>query len=233
MHDIIWPRLIKGTLIKRYQRFKADVKLRNGHVVTALCPNTGSMKTCSKPGMPVFLSRHNKSTRKLKYTWEMIEMPTSLVGINTMIPNILVKTSIRLGKIKELTGYASIRSEVEYGRNSRIDLLLERSDEKCFVEVKNCTQVEGKIAYFPDAVTTRGLKHLVELDREIQGGNRAIMFYLVQRMDAKGFSPAHHIDAAYGRELKRGFGRGIEVLVYDVSIDLEGISIRRPLPFEI
>ena len=119
-----WPKLIQGTLIRRYQRFKADVRLRNNHVVTALCPNTGSMISCSEPGRPVYLSRQNAPHRKLKYTWEIIKMPNSLVGINTGVPNKLVKESILSGKISELTGYDRVRSEVPYGRNSRIDLLL-------------------------------------------------------------------------------------------------------------
>ncbi|UCF56999.1 MAG: DNA/RNA nuclease SfsA, partial [Deltaproteobacteria bacterium] len=134
---IKWPRLIQGTLIKRYQRFKADVKLRNGHVVTAHCPNSGSMLGCSEPGRPVYLSRHNNPGRRLKYTWEMIEMPTSLVGINTWVPNQLVEESIIYKKTKAFLAYERIWTEVSYGQNSRIDLLLEKGKERCFVEVKN------------------------------------------------------------------------------------------------
>ena len=125
---IEWPALIKGTLIRRYKRFKADVKLGNGHVVTALCPNTGSMRSCSEPGRNVYLSRHNRPDRKLKYTWELIEMPSSLVGINTGIPNKLVKRSIEAKVIRELSDFEKIRSEVKYGENSRIDILLESNN---------------------------------------------------------------------------------------------------------
>jgi len=169
----------------------------------------------------------------LKYTWEMIEMPTSLVGTNTLVPNRLVKASIANGNIKALSGYEQIRAEVRYGQNSRIDLLLEKGGERCFVEIKNCTLIEDGIAYFPDAVTSRGLKHLVELQHQVSDGDRCVMFYLVQRMDAKRFRPAHHIDPAYGRELRRAVRRGVEVFVYEVFINLEGVSLNRPLPYDL
>lgn len=232
-HTIKWPRLIQGTLIQRYQRFKADVKQRNGHIVTAHCPNSGSMLGCSEPGRPVYLSRHDHPKRTLKYTWEMIEMPSSLVGVNTWVPNLLVKESIIRKRIRPLRGYETIRTEVRYGQNSRIDLLLERAEKRCFVEVKNCTLVEDGVGYFPDAVTARGLKHLVELQKELRKGSRCVMLYLVQRMDAKRFSPADHIDPAYGQELRRAFRNGVEVLVYDVFLNLEGISIKRRLPCDL
>ena len=228
-----WPKLIQGTLIRRYQRFKAEVRLRNNHVVTALCPNTGSMIACSEPGRPVYLSRQNAPHRKLKYTWEIIKMPTSLVGVNTGVPNKLVKESILAGKIPELTGYDRVRSEVPYGRNSRIDLLLEKDRQQCFVEIKNCTLVENGVACFPDAVTTRGQKHLKELQQQVRQGHRSVMFYLVQRMDAGLFRPADHIDSEYGRGLRKAVKAGVEVLVYDVRIDFTHIGINKPVPYEI
>lgn len=211
----------------------ADVKLRNGHVVTAHCPNSGSMKTCSEPGRPVYLSRHNKPSRRLKYTWELIDMGRSLVGVNTIVPNRLTKASIAAGYVKDLTGYDTIRSEVKYGENSRIDLLLENGGERCFVEVKNCTLVSDGLVCFPDAVTSRGFKHLVELQNQIRRGDRSVMFYLVQRMDAERFRPADHIDPAYGQELRKAVQNGVEILVYDVAIDLEGISLNRRLPYQL
>ena len=230
---IRWPRLIRGVLLKRYQRFKADVKLKNGHVVTAHCPNSGSMMGCSEPGRPVHLSRHNNPGRQLKYTWEMIEMPTSLVGVNTMVPNRLGKEAIINKEVEALSGYRKVRNEVRYGKNSRIDLLLERGRERCFVEIKNCTLVEDGVAYFPDAVTTRGLKHLVELQHQILEGDRCVMFYLVQRMDANLFRPAYHIDLDYGRELRKAEKNGVEIMVYDVVLNLEGISLNQQLPYEL
>ncbi len=225
-----WPRLIQGRLVRRYKRFMADIRLRNNHLVTAHCPNSGSMLGCSEPGRPVYISRSNNPTRRLKYTWEMIEMPTSLVGINTLVPNRLVKASIEAGIIGELRGYGHVRSEVRIGKNSRIDLVLSSKDSNCFVEVKNCTLVEKATAYFPDAVTSRGLKHLHELQEVVKQGHRAVMFFLVQRMDAEEFSPADHIDPAYGRGLREAVDMGVELLAYDVTIDLKTIALRRALP---
>jgi sugar fermentation stimulation protein A len=207
--------------------------LRNGHVVTAHCPNSGSMLGCSEPGRPLYLSRHNNPGRQLKYTWEMIEMPTSLVGINTRVPNLLGRESIINKEIKALSGYEKVLNEVKYGENSRIDLLLERGKERCFVEFKNCTLVEDGIAYFPDSVTTRGFKHLVELQHQILKGDRCVMLYLVQRTDAKLFRPAYHIDPDYGRELKKAGKNGVEIMVYDVALNLEGISLNHQLPYEL
>jgi sugar fermentation stimulation protein A len=228
---LAWPPLLKGTLLRRYKRFIADVRLQNGHVVAAHCPNSGSMETCSEPDRPVYLSRHHDDPkRRLKYTWEIIDMPSCLVGVNTLVPNRLVKMAAGEGAIPELTGYETIRPEVKYGAHSRIDLLLERNGTKCFVEVKNCTLVTGGTAYFPDAVTARGLKHLVELQEQVRRGDRAVMFYLVQRMDAETFRPADHIDPDYGRELRKAVKKGVEILVYDVRIDLNGISLNRRLP---
>ena len=228
-----WPSLIRGTLIRRYKRFLIDVKLRNGHTVTAHCPNSGSMLACSDPGRTVYLSRHNNPRRQLRYTWEMIEMPTSLVGVNTMVPNRLVRTAIKAGRVKYLSGYDTIRSEVSYGGNSRIDLLLEKGSKRCFVEIKNCTLVTDGVACFPDAVTARGLKHLKELQDQARLGDRSVMFYLVQRMDATLFRPADHIDPVYGQELRKAIKNGVEMMVFDVAMDLKRIELNREFPFEV
>ncbi len=228
-----WPPLVEGTLVRRYKRFMADVKLRNHHLVTAHCPNSGSMKACSEPGKTVYLSRQNKPSRRLKYTWEIIDMGTSLVGVNTMVPNRLTEAAVLAGEIPGLRGYETVRREVKYDGNSRIDLLLIRDGARCFVEVKNCTLVSEGLACFPDAVTSRGLKHLIALQNQVEKGHRSVMVYLIQRMDAVRFAPADHIDPAYGKELRKAVKRGVEVLVYDVSIDLEGIRLNRPVPFDI
>jgi sugar fermentation stimulation protein A len=228
---LLWPELTPGTLVKRYKRFLADVKLNSGELITAHCANSGTMKECSEPGRPVYLSFHDNPKRKLKYTWEMIKMSTSLVGVNTMVPNKLVKKSIEDGRVKQLKGYENVKAEVKVSDRSRLDLLLTKGDhEKCFVEVKNCTLVKEKIAYFPDAVTTRGRKHLVELQRLAKEGNRSIIFFLVQRMDAKGFSSADHIDPSYGKELRKAKNNGVEIIVYDVIIDLKKIILGKPIP---
>lgn len=231
---LLWPKLISGTLIKRYKRFMADVRLKNGDMVTAHCPNTGSMQECCESGRPVYLSHHDRPNRKLKYTWELIEMPTSLVGVNTSVPNQLVFQSVEAGIIEDLKGYDDIVKEIKTGSNSRLDLLLTRNNnERCFVEIKNCTLVKDGVAFFPDAVTQRGRKHLVELQKLVASGNRCVMFYLIQRMDANAFKPAHHIDPAYGLELKRAVNKGVELLAYDVYIDLEMISLNRKIPIHI
>ena len=230
--EVVWPKLISGTLIKRYNRFLADVKLRNHRIVTAHCPNSGSMKACSEPGRTVYLSRHNNPKRKLKYTWELIEMPTSLVGVNTMVPNRLVYNSIRSSSVTELTGYEDVTREVTTGKGSRIDLRLDgKGKEPCYVEVKNCTLVENGVASFPDAVTSRGLKHLRELQKLHGQGCRCAMFFLIQRMDVKRFKPADHIDPDYGKGLRKAAKNGVEIIVYDTKIDLKGIRLNRQIPY--
>lgn len=229
--SIRWPELAAGKLIKRYQRFLADVVLESGEIVTAHCPNTGSMQGCSESGRTVYLSYHDNPKRKLNYTWQLIDMPTSLVGVNTLVPNRLVARSIMAGRIEELRGYADLHREVKIGDHSRIDLLLSGEDRRrCYIEIKNCTLVTDGIAYFPDAVTTRGQKHIRELQKLAASGNRCVMFYFIQRMDAGVFKPADHIDPAYGRVLRRAVQYGVEALAYDVHIDLDGIRIRKKLP---
>jgi sugar fermentation stimulation protein A len=161
-------------------------------------------------------------------------MPTSPVGINTLVPNRLVMKSIANGKVADLKDYDNIVREVKTPNNSRLDLLLTKGDQdRCFVEIKNCTLVKEGVAFFPDAVTSRGLKHLVEMRSLVSAGIRCVMFYLIQRMDAKIFKPADHIDPAYGRELRHAVKCGIEILVYDVLIDLEAITLNRKIPYKL
>ncbi|MFZ5563811.1 MAG: DNA/RNA nuclease SfsA [Thermodesulfobacteriota bacterium] len=226
---IPWPPLVKGTLIKRYKRFLADIRLGNNRVVTAHCPNSGSMKTCAEPGRPVYISRQNSPGRKLKYTWELIEMPGSLVGVNTGIPNALVRRSIEKGYIRPLSGYDAVIPEVKTSAHTRLDLMLEntKTGDRCYVEVKNCTLVENGTAFFPDAVTDRGKKHLFELQQLVSEGHRCAMVYLIQRMDARTFKPADHIDPAYGLTLRDVVKGGVELYAYDTRIDTERIVIGR------
>jgi len=231
---LLWPDLTGGILVKRYKRFMADVELENGEVVTAHCPNSGSMKTCSQPGRTVYLSYHNNPKRKLKYTWEIIEMPTSLVGTNTQVPNRLVFKSIQKQMVDALNGYARLNREVKIPGNSRLDILLSNgASERCYVEIKNCTWVENGTAFFPDAITQRGRKHLIEMQALAASGYRCVMFYLIQRMDATVFEPADHIDPRYGAELRRALGQGVEILVYDVHMDLETIVLNRQIPYRL
>jgi len=231
---IAWPKLISGTLIRRYKRFLADVQLDNGDIVTAHCPNSGSMQACCQPGRPVYLSMHDNPKRKLKYTWELIDMPTSLVGVNTQVPNRLTACAIAAGDVAALSGYETVRREVKAGANSRIDMLLEAAHRRpCYVEVKNCTLVTEGLATFPDAVTVRGQKHLTELQALVADGFRCAMFFLVQRMDATAFAPADAIDPAYGQKLRQAAQHGVEVLVYDVAINLKHIRLNAPLVYDL
>ena len=229
-----WPPLTTGTLIKRYKRFLADVELESGEIVTAHCPNTGSMQGCCESGRTVYLSRHDNPKRKLKYTWELIAMPASLVGVNTLTPNRLVAMAIAASDIKELRGYDGTHREVKVGDHSRIDLLLTKgANRRCFIEIKNCTLVEDGVALFPDAVTARGQKHIAELEKLTAAGDRCVMFYFIQRMDARVFRPADHIDAAYGKALRQAVKNQVEILAYDVHIDLQGIRIHRKIPCQL
>lgn len=229
-----WPTLIEGTLISRYKRFMADVKLRSGTVVTAHCPNSGSMKSCCEPGRTVYLSRSDRPGRRLAYTWEMIEMPSSLVGVNTMVPNRLVREAILLGLLPQLGPFEAIRSEVPYGAGSRIDLLLERGEGRCcYIEVKNCTLIEDGVALFPDAVTSRGLKHVEELQAMVRTGHDAVAFFLIQRMDSRVFRPADRIDPAYGSALRKAAENGVQIMAYDVVADLQTINLRHAVPCEL
>lgn len=228
---IYWPELHAGKLLRRYKRFLADVALDSGEQVTAHCPNSGSMTGCSQPGRPVYLSYHDSPKRKLKYTWELIDMPESLVGVNTLVPNRLVAAAIRAGKVCSLNHYETIQREVKAGRSSRLDLLLSNNGAgRCYVEIKNCTLVTEGAAFFPDAVTARGRQHLLELQDLVKQGNRCVMFFLVQRTDAEEFAPADHIDPAYGRELRKAADKGVEILAYDAAMDFEKIWLNRQLP---
>jgi len=231
---LAWPHLVRGRLIKRYKRFLADVALDNGETITAHCPNSGRMTGCNQPGRPVYLSLHDNPRRKLKYTWELIEMPASLVGVNTLVPNRLVARSLKAHSLQELSNYRDVFSEVKVNQHSRLDLKLDGPEmPTCFVEIKNCTLVENGWAMFPDAPTTRGQKHLQELARLKADGARAIIFFLVQRTDADRFRPADEIDPDYGRLLRQVVNLGVEMLVYDVNIDLAGIQLRKSLPWEL
>ncbi|MBT3386450.1 MAG: DNA/RNA nuclease SfsA [Desulfobacula sp.] len=228
------PQLTSGILIQRYKRFLADIILETGEKVTAHCPNSGSMKGCAIPGSPVWLSTSLNPKRKYKYTWELIKTPETMIGINTLVPNKLVKQSIENDLIKELSGYDQVKAEVKTSSHTRLDLLLEKeSKEKCYVEIKNCTLVEEGIAMFPDAVTTRGQKHLDELEHLVSQGHRGVIFFLIQRMDAKLFKPADMIDKIYAQKLKKVVANGVEIVVKDTSIDTKLISIRNAVPVDL
>ena len=227
-----WPQLTPGILVKRYKRFMADVRLKTGETVVAHCPNSGRMTSCYEPGRNVYLSYHDNPRRKLKYTWELIEMPSSLVGVNTLVPNRLAAHSIEMGQVESLRGYDSIKKEVKVGKHTRLDMVLQKDvRNQCYVEIKNCTLVVDGIAQFPDAVTARGLKHLETLRQLVSDGYRSVIFYLIQRTDATLFKPADSIDPAYGKALRRATADGVEILVYDVHINLQTIKLNQEIPY--
>ena len=224
------PPLTPGVLLRRYKRFLADMEV-GGKTITAHCPNTGSMLGCSEPGRTVHLSRHDSPKRKHSYTWELIRMDSSLVGVNTARTNAIVREALVGRNIPNLSHYDKVRSEVKLGRDSRIDLLLQGPGAPdYYLEVKNCTLVRNGAAGFPDAPSARGRKHLLELARLAQAGRPAGVLFLVQRMDARSFSPAGDIDPEYARLLRRGNELGLDVLAFDATVELSGIRIRHELP---
>lgn len=222
--------LTPGLLLRRYKRFLADVELSDGTVVTAHCANSGSMLGCAAPGSPVLLSRSDNPARKLPHTWELVHADDCWIGINTGLPNRLAREGIEQGVVSELQGYERIRQEVCYGaERSRIDLLLEEPG-LCYVEVKNVTLVEDGVARFPDAVTTRGQKHLRELMAMVESGARAVNFFVVQHGNARTVTPADSIDPAYGKLLRQAADAGVELLAYQASVTPTEIILCRPLP---
>jgi sugar fermentation stimulation protein A len=218
-------RLIRGTLVQRYKRFLADVRLPNGDIVTAHCTNTGSMLGCKEPGSPVYLSLSPNKGRKLPYTWEMIQIKRNWIGINTLHPNRLVAEAIEAGLIPELRGYEIIRREVKVSAHSRLDLCLEGNNGSCFVEVKNVTLSFDGAAAFPDAVSERATKHLKELLRLKRKGHRAAIVFVIQRGDCDHFRPADEIDPEYGRWLRRAVKAGVEALPYMAKVTPKGILL--------
>ena len=224
--------LIKGRLIQRYKRFLSDIELEGGGIVTAHVANPGSMMGLKEPGMTVWLSPANNPKRKLQYSWELVETESSLVGINTAVPNGIVADAIANSQIPELDGYGTLTREVKYGENSRIDMLLQGGDEPdCYVEVKSVTlKRSSPFAEFPDSVTARGAKHMFELINMVKLGKRAVMFYLIQRGDCAGFTLAKDIDPAYAEAFSLARQAGVEILCYDCHITTSEISIGAPQP---
>ena len=225
-------KLMEGKLIRRYKRFLADVMLQNGTVVVAHCTNSGSMKTCIEEGAPVFLSPAKDPKRKTKFTWEMIFINGNWIGINTMIPNKLAYDAIVVGDIKKLRGYTSVKREVSFD-DSRFDIYAENDTEKCFIEVKNVTMRVDNFARFPDAVTIRGQKHLKTLIKVKKLGIRAVMLYVIQRVDVDFFGIADNIDPEYGKTLKHAIDNGVEVIAVQAKVTPEEISIIKELPLVI
>jgi len=225
--------LVEGRLIRRYKRFLADVQLEGAGVVTAACPNTGSLMGCCDAGSRVWLSESDSATRKYRHTWELVQVGKVLVGINTGLPNALVAEGIAEGAIRELAGYSSIRKEVTYGEEgSRVDIVLESPRRKpCYVEVKNVTAAASRgVALFPDCVSERGSRHLRELIRLKAQGLRPVQVFCVQRGDVREVRPADGIDFEYGRMLREAIAVGVEVLAYRARVTPDEIRLVEPIP---
>lgn len=229
--------LTHGRLVRRYKRFLADILLDDGREVVAHCTNSGSMLSCLEEDAEVWLSPAADPKRKTQYTWEMIKINNDWVGINTSNPNALAFEWLSSGKVPGLEGLTGLRREVKW-EDSRFDLYGEMDESKvasgsekgCFIEVKNVSLKEGDFALFPDAVTERGRKHLNTLIRVKKAGMRAVMLYVVQRMDVRIFSPARDIDPAYGKALDKAIRNGVEVIVVQTRITPESIEYHKTLP---
>ncbi|WP_036230072.1 DNA/RNA nuclease SfsA [Marinobacterium jannaschii] len=228
--------LIEGRLVRRYKRFLADVELADGELVTAHCPNTGSMKNCAEPGSRVWLSRSDNPKRKYPLSWELVEIQgRHRCCINTGRANALVREAIEQGVISELQGYDRIRQEVKYGENSRIDLLLQHEGKAdTYIEVKNLTLLnEGDEGSFPDAVTARGTKHLNELMAMVAEGHRAVMLFCVPHEGIGRARPADEIDPLYGQTLRQAVREGVEVLAYRAAFEDGAVYLRDRLPVDL
>jgi len=224
--------LLQGTLIKRYKRFFVDINYRN-KVITGHCPNTGSMMGLLNKGSKVWFSKSNNPNRKLKYTLQMIEINKRKIGINTLLTNKIVNEALNLKKINTLNKFSNIKSEVKFSENTRFDFLLNNQKEKCFLEVKNVTLMRKKnLAEFPDAVTTRGAKHLNELMKAKKKGYQAYMLYLIQIQGCDSFRIANDIDQEYKFMFDKALKNGVKILCYDCKLNNEEIKLNKQIKYE-
>tara|TARA_S200000501_G_scaffold316853_1_gene309969 strand:+ start:44 stop:739 length:696 start_codon:yes stop_codon:yes gene_type:complete len=226
-------RLIPGLLIKRYKRFFVDIKIKN-QVITAHCPNTGSMYGLLKKGNKVWISKSNNPNRKLKYTLEIIENDKSKVGVNTHSSNKIVHDALKNNLIDEFKNLLEIKTETKFGTNTRFDFLVLKKKDKSFIEVKNVTLCRKKeIAEFPDAVTSRGLKHINELLKASKKNYKIYILYLIQRDDCKTFTIAKDIDPNYANALTKAVKKKLNILCYDCKFSSKGIKLSNKIKFKI
>lgn len=224
--------LVHGKLIKRYKRFLANVVLDNGNLVTAHCTNSGSMKSCLEEGAEVYMSISPNPNRKLPYTWEMIKINGNWVGINTSNPNRIAAEILTSNWLSDLPTFDIVKQEVKF-EDSRFDLYAEAGERRFFFEVKNVTLKEGDFARFPDAITTRGRKHLQTLIKAKAEGFEVAMIYIIQRVDVSTFGPAWNIDPDYSNELTRAFAAGVRLYPVQVQVSPKGIEPLKLLPIEL
>ncbi|MFP7754008.1 DNA/RNA nuclease SfsA [Thermodesulfobacteriota bacterium B35] len=219
-----------GTLIRRYKRFLADIRLDDGSSLTVHCPNSGSMRGCSEPGSPVIISRSDNPRRKYAWTLEMVRNNNVWIGVNTARTNNLVHEALEKGIIDDFGPIDTIAREVRVSEHSRLDFLVTVRDRPIYMEVKNCSLAAGGVALFPDAVTSRGTRHLEELARLRDDGFGAAVLFCVQRGDAERFMPARSIDPLYADTLFRVRDRGVAVLAYRAEVQPDHILLTTPLP---
>lgn len=222
-----------ATLVRRYKRFLADVRLADGSELTVHCANPGSMAGLDAPGSEVLISDSGNAKRKLPHSLELVRVGRSWVVVNTARANQVVAEALARDALPALSGHDSIRPEVRYGENSRVDFLLEGGRGRTWLEVKSVTMAEDRTALFPDAVTARGLKHLLELSACAAAGDRAVMLFLVGREDCELFRPAESIDPAYAQGLRDAQAAGVEILVHETHVRATGISVAGTLPFQL
>ncbi len=228
--------LLRGRLIRRYNRFIADVALDNGEEVTAHCPNPGAMTGLKAAGMRVWLEPNDDPKKKLSFGWRIAQTPAGdMVGIDTSVPNRIAREAIEARAIPELAAYGNVRPEVKYGTRSRVDFLLSEKDlPDAYVEIKNVHLLRtGSLAEFPDSVTTRGAKHLRELAQMCVEGHRAVMLYIVQHEGCDAFALAEDIDPAYAGAYRAARDAGVETLCFRCDISPEEISLANALPVRI
>ena len=225
-------KLLQGTLIKRYKRFFVDIEYQN-KIITAHCPNSGSMMGLLNKGNDVWFSKSNNPKRKLKYTLEIVVVDKKLIGINTQLTNKIVLEGLNQKKIKNLVKFHNIKTEVKFSDKTRFDFLISNNKEKCFLEVKNVTLVrKNKIAEFPDAITSRGTKHLKELSAAKKKGYKSYILYLIQREDCKSFKIADDIDQEYKIAFNEALKNGVKVLCYDCKLSDEKILLNNQISYE-
>jgi sugar fermentation stimulation protein A len=228
------PPLVPARLIARYKRFLFDAELESGEIITGSCPNTGSMRGLTTPGSRIWLSEHDSPKRKYRHVFELIEADGTTVGVNTAMPNRLAAEAIALRQVSDLGDYTTVRREQNYGRNSRIDLLLtDPLRTTTYVEVKNVHFMrEAGLAEFPDTVTARGAKHLEELGDMAQAGYRAVMLYVVQRQDCEHFRICGDLDAVYATAFERALRRGVEVYALKCRVSQSEITPAGLIPID-
>ena len=225
-------KLLPGKLIKRYKRFFIDIKIKN-KIITAHCPNTGSMSGLLKKANKVWLSKSDNPKRKLKYTLQIIEDNKSKVGVNTHLTNKIVLHALKNNILKEFDKEIEIQPETKFGSNTRFDFLITKNNFKAFIEVKNVTlsRVSG-LAEFPDAVTSRGLKHINELIKASKKGYKIFLLYVIQREDCKSFTIAKDIDPEYSKALSKAVKKKLNVLCYDCKFSTKGIKLNKKIKFK-